>query len=157
MGAKTLLHVATLQPDRVTAMVLVSATPHFPPEARALMAEVSPDNRSEAEWTQMRQWHVHGDDQIRAIWTAMGALKDSYDDMDFTPLTLSRITAPTLIVHGDRDPLYPVRMAIELYNGVPRSYLWIVPNAGHGPIFGADAGRFRETALAFLRGEWATR
>src|SRR5262249_10306443 len=39
MGAKTLLHVATAQPDRVTAMVLVSATPYFPKEMRAIAAQ----------------------------------------------------------------------------------------------------------------------
>jgi len=32
MGAKALLHVATMQPDRIQAMVLVSATPYFPPQ-----------------------------------------------------------------------------------------------------------------------------
>ena len=36
LGAKTLLHVATAQPSRVDAMVLVSATPYFPQQARAL-------------------------------------------------------------------------------------------------------------------------
>ncbi len=41
MGAKTLLHMATQQPDRVEAMVLVSATPYFPAEARAAMAHLS--------------------------------------------------------------------------------------------------------------------
>jgi pimeloyl-ACP methyl ester carboxylesterase len=30
LGAKTLLHMATQQPTRVAAMVLVSATPYFP-------------------------------------------------------------------------------------------------------------------------------
>ena len=30
MGAKTLLHMATQQPERLDAMVLVSATPYFP-------------------------------------------------------------------------------------------------------------------------------
>jgi pimeloyl-ACP methyl ester carboxylesterase len=34
MGAKTLLHMATQQPARVEAMVLVSATPYFPEQAR---------------------------------------------------------------------------------------------------------------------------
>ena len=34
MGAKTLLHVATAQPARVDAMVLVSATPYFPAKTR---------------------------------------------------------------------------------------------------------------------------
>src|SRR5438552_3546378 len=59
LGAKTLLHVATQQPSRVEAMVLVSATPYFPEQARAMMRQLTPENRSEAEWQQMRQWHKH--------------------------------------------------------------------------------------------------
>ncbi|HVO13442.1 MAG TPA: alpha/beta hydrolase [Vicinamibacteria bacterium] len=157
LGAKALLHVATLQPARVEAMVLVSAAPYFPEQARAAMRAVSPENRSEAEWEQMREWHPRGDDQIRALWRMTHAFHDSYDDMNFTPLLLSTIQARTLIVHGDRDPLYPVALATAMHAAVPRSYLWVVPNGGHGPIFGAAAARFRETSLAFLRGEWEER
>ena len=36
-GAKTLLHMATQQRSRVEAMVLVSATPYFPEQARFIM------------------------------------------------------------------------------------------------------------------------
>jgi len=154
MGAKTLLHAATQQPDRIEAMVLVSATPYFPEQARALMRQLTPETRSEAEWQQMRQWHKHGDEQIRQLWRQMNALKDSYDDVNFTPPLLSTITARTLLVHGDRDPLYPVKLALEMYEAIPRSYLWVVPNAGHGPIFGEMKDHFVETAMAFLRGEW---
>ncbi len=155
LGAKTLLHMATQQPARVEAMVLVSATPYFPAQARAIMREVSPEKRMDAEWEQMRQWHKHGDEQIRALWKMANSFKDSYDDMNFTPPYLSTITARTLIVHGDRDPLYPINMAIELYSAIPRSYLWVIPNGGHGPIFGKMADQFVETSLAFLSGEWA--
>ena len=160
MGAKTLLHMAARQPGRVEAMVLVSATPYFPEQARVIMRETTADNRSDKEWEQMRQWHKHGDEQIRAIWRQAQAFADSYDDMNFTPPYLSTITARTLIVHGDRDPLYPVSVAMEMYSAIPRSYLWVVPNGGHGPIFGEHTGsgettgRFAETALAFLRGKW---
>jgi len=154
LGAKTLLHMATQQPARIEAMVLVSATPYFPEQARAVMRQVSPDNRTEAEWAQMRQWHKHGDEQIRALWKMTNAFKDSYDDMNFTPSLLSTIKARTLIVHGDRDPLYPIAMAVELYSSIPHSYLWVIPNGGHGPIFGDMADRFAEAALAFLNGEW---
>jgi pimeloyl-ACP methyl ester carboxylesterase len=153
-GAKTLLHLATQQPGRVEAMVLVSAAPYFPEQARAIMTQFTSENRSPDEWQQMRQWHKHGDEQIRKLWTQMHALKDSYDDMNFTPPYLSTIAARTLIVHGDRDPLYPVNLAVEMYAAIPRSYLWIVPNGGHGPIFGDLTERFVETSLAFLRGEW---
>jgi len=156
LGAKTLLHLATQQPNRIEAMVLVSATPYFPEQARSIMREMTPENRTDAEWQQMRQWHQHGDEQIRALWRQMHALKDSYDDMNFTPPYLSTITARTLIVHGDRDPLYPVRLALEMYAAIPRSSLWVIPHGGHGPIFSEYTGsgettqRFAETALAFL-------
>jgi pimeloyl-ACP methyl ester carboxylesterase len=156
-GAKTLLHVATQQPSRVEAMVLVSAAHYFPQPARAAMAQISVENHSEEEWQVMRNRHQHGDDQIRALWEQGNAMKNSYDDMNFTPPYLSTITARTLIVHGDRDPFYPVNIALEMYAAIPKSYLWIVPNGGHGPIFGTMARPFAEIALAFLRGEWEPR
>jgi pimeloyl-ACP methyl ester carboxylesterase len=155
LGAKTLLHMGTQQPSRIEAMVMVSATPYFPEQARRIMGQMTDENRTEAEWRQMREWHKHGDEQIRKLWKQMSALKDSYDDLNFTPPYLSTITARTLIVHGDRDPLYPVHLAMEMYAAIPRAYLWVVPNGGHGPIFGQTAELFAETALAFLRGEWS--
>ena len=149
-GAKTLLHMATLQPDRVSAMVLVSATPRFPDQARAAMAQMSVDGFSDADWDFHRQRHVHGDDQIRSLFAQMRALKDDRHDMAFTAATLAPITARTLIVHGDRDPLYPVELAVELYRAIRGSSLWVVPNGGHGPIFGALAAPFVDAALAHL-------
>ena len=154
MGAKTLLHVATLQPERVEAMVLVSAAPYFPEATRSLMRAAAAATHSEQEWERMRQWHVHGDDQIRALWDMPNQFANDYEDMSFTPPRLGTIQARTLIVHGDRDPLYPVTLAAELHAAIPRSYLWIVPNGGHGPIFGETARLFAHTALAFLNGEW---
>lgn len=160
MGAKTLLHMATQQSDRVESMVLVSGTPYFPQQARAIMGGVTPETRTEEEWRQMREWHPRGDEQILAIWRQVNAFKDSYDDMNFTPPYLATIKARTLIVHGDRDPLYPVELAFEMYKSIPKSYLWVVPNGGHGPIFGESTGtgattsQFAEIALRFLRNEW---
>jgi pimeloyl-ACP methyl ester carboxylesterase len=72
----------------------------------------------------------------------------------FTPPYLSTIAAETLIVFGNRDPLYPASLAFDLQTAIPRSYLWMVPNAGHGPVFGDDAPRFVETSTSFLRGDW---
>jgi pimeloyl-ACP methyl ester carboxylesterase len=150
-GAKTLLHVATREPQRVEAMVLVSAAPYYPAEARALMARITAEGRSEEDWRFMRERHRHGDEQIRDLWRQGNAFKDSYDDMSFTPPHLSTIRARTLVVHGDRDPIYPVRLAVEMHASIPGSALWIVPFGGHGPIFGRERAAFEETALAFLR------
>jgi pimeloyl-ACP methyl ester carboxylesterase len=78
-------------------------------------------------------------------------MAESYDDMNFTPPSLSRITASTLIVYGDRDFLYPVEMGVDMYRAIPRSALWVVPNGGHGPVFFDAAPQFAKTALAYLR------
>jgi pimeloyl-ACP methyl ester carboxylesterase len=153
-GGKTLLHMATSQPDRIRAMVLVSAAPYFPEQARNIMRQMDPDNRTEEEWSVMRQSHKHGDEQIRALWREGNAFKDSYDDMNFTPPYLSTIKARTLIVHGDRDPLYPINIPLELHAAIPGSHLWIIPNGGHGPVFGDMVESFTSIASAFLRGDW---
>ena len=151
-GAKALLHMATQQPYRLEAMVLVSATPYFPIQARAAMAQLTVETFSDAEWARQRERHVHGDEQIRQLYAQMRGLKDVFDDMAFTPPLLATITAKTLIVHGDRDPLYPVELALEMYRAIPQSALWVVPNGGHGPVFGPLAAPFAEKAVAFLRG-----
>jgi pimeloyl-ACP methyl ester carboxylesterase len=150
MGGNILLHMATMQPERITAMVVVSATMYFPDQARAIMRQVPVENHSAAEWETMRKRHKVGDDQIRALWEWQRSMKDSYDDMNFTPDSLSRIKASTLIVYGDRDFLYPVEMAVQMYRAIPRSALWVVPHGGHGPVFLDNAPHFVKTALTFL-------
>ena len=157
MGGNILLHMATLQPERLEAMVLVSAAMYFPEQARAIMRQVA-ENQPPQEWEIMRRRHKLGDEQIVALWDWARGMSDSRDDMNFTPSSLSRITASTLIVYGDRDPLYPVEMAVEMYRAIPRSALWVVPNGGHGPVF-FDAVRSNGAhVLSHLGGpaEWLT-
>jgi len=149
-GANTLLHMATQQPSRIVSMIHVSGTPRFPDQARAIMKTMTEEGRSPAEWEQMRGRHHLGDDQIRALWRHTREFADDRDDMNFTAAKLSTIAATTLIVHGDRDPLYPVEQAVELFRGIPNASLWVVPGGGHGPIFGEQAVPFVKAATAFL-------
>ena len=153
MGGNILLHMATLQPERLKAMVIVSATPYFPEQARKVMAAIPPsEDQPASEWERMRRSHKFGDEQIRALWEWGRSLKDSYDDMNLGPTDLAKIRARTLIVQGDRDFLYPVEMSVEMYRAIPNSTLWIVPNGNHGPIFTERAAQFARTALEFLCG-----
>jgi pimeloyl-ACP methyl ester carboxylesterase len=153
MGANILLHMATSQPDRIDAMVVVSAAMYFPEQARSVMRQVQVDNQPPEEWEAMRKRHRLGDEQIRGIWEWSRGMADSYDDMNFTSASLSRISASTLIVYGDHDILYPVEMAVEMYRAIPRSALWVVPNGGHGPVFLDAAAQFVQITLAFFRGQ----
>jgi pimeloyl-ACP methyl ester carboxylesterase len=114
------------------------------------MRSMTEDSRSEAEWTGMRGRHVHGDDRIRALWRNARGFGDDHQDMNFDAVSLSAITARTLVVHGDRDPLYPVELAVELFRAIPAAALWVVPNGAHGPIFNDQAPPFIATAAAFL-------
>ena len=152
MGGNILLHMARLEPDCIKVMVVVSATMYFPKQARKIMAAVpATEAQPASEWETMRRRHHFGDEQIRALWDWTRSLKDSHDDLNFTPADLAQIRARTLIVQGDRDFLYPVEMSVEMYRAIPHSALWIVPNGGHGPIFFDASARFAQTALEFLR------
>lgn len=152
-GGITLLHLATATPSLITSMVLISTPPYFPEQARAIQRQASEAMLSELEMQLMRQRHTHGARQIDQLFASARVLADTYDDVSFTPPSLSTITADTLIVFGDRDPLYPVSLALDLHQGIRGSHLWVIPNGGHSPVFGDGAERFSETALAFLRGE----
>jgi pimeloyl-ACP methyl ester carboxylesterase len=151
-GGMTLLHMATQQRERVEAMVLIGATIYFPEQAREIMRKSTPESLTDTQLERLRSVHKHGDQQIRALRAQFHAFKDSYDDMTFTPPHLATITARTLIVHGDRDAFFPVSIPLEMYNSIPNSYLWIVPNGGHVPL-AAHVDEFRRVAGAFLAGK----
>jgi pimeloyl-ACP methyl ester carboxylesterase len=148
-GGNVLLHMATMQPERIQAMVLVSATPYFPAQARAIMRQYA-GSLSADERTALRKRHPGGDLQIEALAASVTAFAESHDDMNLTPPLLATIQARTLIVQGDRDPLYPVELSVEMYRAIPRSELWVVPHSGHGPVLGEKWPDFLETARRFL-------
>ena len=153
-GGIAALHMATQQPDRIIAMIAISAPPYFPAQARAIQRQFSFASLPETEQTAMRERSRGGQKQIDWLMEQTRAMATTYDDVNFTPAILGTITARTLIVFGDTDPLYPVRLALELREAIPRSSLWVVPNGGHGPVFGPNALHFAEKATAFLRGDW---
>lgn len=155
-GGMTLLHMATSQPERIEAMVLIGATSHFPEQAREIMRASSPDSVSAERMEEIARVHSRGLAQARELISQFHSFKDSYDDMNFTPPYLSTITARTLIIHGDRDKYFPVSIPVEEYLAIPVSYLWIVPNGGHVPLLGSKRGRrmFSESVHEFLAGKW---
>lgn len=46
---------------------------------------------------------------------------------------LHAIKCPSLIIGGDHD-LIKIEHATVIYQNIPRAYLWIVPNSGHGTL-----------------------
>ena len=156
MGAMTLLHVATLQRERVERMVLAGGTPYLPETARAIYRTVDPASIPPDRLRDMARLHSGGVEQVLQLQRQFSSYKDSYDDVNFTKPYLSSIRARTLIVQGDRDQFFPVAMALEMYDSIPESYLWVVPNSRHDAGTSTQQGRmlFIETVLNFLTGKW---
>lgn len=153
-GGMTLIHMATQQPERIEDLVLIGATIYFSAPARATFRRSVPDSMTAAELKEWGQCSSRGEAQTHEVLAQFHRMKESYDDMNFTEPYLATITARTLIVHGDHDEIFPVDIPFQMYRAIPRSYLWIVPNGGHIPIFGKSAEIFLDKALAFLLGKW---
>ncbi len=59
---------------------------------------------------------------------------------------LSEITAPTLVVAGDKDPFYSETLFRETAEGIPNARLILYQGMGHP----ASGKQFRQDVLAFL-------
>ena len=62
---------------------------------------------------------------------AVSILRNYYKD-DVEPL-LPRISVPTLIMHGDKDDIYPIERAYRFHELIPGSVLHVHKGKGHLP------------------------
>jgi pimeloyl-ACP methyl ester carboxylesterase len=60
--------------------------------------------------------------------------------------TLSSITAPTLVIHGTADPIFPMEHGKALAEEIPRARLLLSEDAGHG-VYRADWERIAAAIL----------
>lgn len=156
-GAMTLTHMAVLDTTRIKSMVLIGSTSYFPEQTREIQRSTSYETQSEGRLNDLKQRHPGGESQIRLLLDQFKKMAHAYEDMNFTPPYLSSITTPTLIIHGDRDPFFPVDIPVTSFESMPNSYLWILPNFGHSFInkdsIWADA--FKSTVNQFFSGDWS--
>lgn len=149
-GGMTLLHLATSAPERLSKIVLVSATTHFPDEARAILGAATIESMPPPVLQMYRQCASRGDEQVRSLVSAFRGFADDHDDMNFKPDDLAKIRAPTLIIHGDRDEFFPVSIPVAMYQSIPSAELWIVPGGSHSPTAGAAESAFVAEVERFL-------
>jgi pimeloyl-ACP methyl ester carboxylesterase len=162
-GGMTLTHMATMDSTRLESIVLMGATSYYPESTRAILRGISYETMDEDWLNMLKKLHPGGETQIRSLITQFSGFENTYEDMNFTPPYLSTIKASTLIIHGDRDPFFPVDIPVISYKNIPNSYLWIVPNFGH-QAFDMAAGQEKDPLWAdtymavvkqFLSGEWS--
>ena len=142
------------RPDRVASLTLVSSTPGSG-DLPGMATELAEDDGREPDWADRaavvdylteleRPFQRGGYDPGLARVIAQRTVDRSRDVRASTTNPylvdpgppwrdrLGRITAPTLVVHGDDDPLFPLPHGEALAREIPGAELLVLPGAGHG-------------------------
>jgi pimeloyl-ACP methyl ester carboxylesterase len=134
MGAMTALGFATRAPERLRTLVAVGISTAREPRASVTRRLMDPARvlRSDPAWAAdlaRTLEPVQGPGAWQRLLPAIAA--DVAGQPLFTAADLRRITPPTLVACGDRDPLVPVGQAWELARQVRDGRLLVVPDSGH--------------------------
>lgn len=113
---------------------------------------------------------------IPSVWKEEKAFYDSSKDKHFTTsrekyewklflldwfqpnislAALHAIQCPSLIIGGDHD-LIKIEHTVVIYQGIPKAYLWIVPNSGHATLI-EHADEFNKKLDSFFMDPFQTR
>lgn len=169
LGGLVALHFALRHADLLEKLVLVSTSAggstHVPPSPE-IVALLTPDASLEVGERAIRNYSrimaaeyvaAHPEEMERIAETAryrpqspaayMRQLRASlaHDVAD----ALHRITAPTLVIHGDLDPLVPSANGTYLANNIAGARHLVYRGVGHIPIV-ERADEFNRDVLAFL-------
>jgi pimeloyl-ACP methyl ester carboxylesterase len=161
-GGQIALEVGMRHPDLARALVVGGAVFRFTdPYLAWVRAFLGGGDTADVDTVQLERAHpdyvaflrtahgtgAGGDDawktvlrQCKALWLT---------PLHYTPADFQRITAPTLVLVGDRDELVPVEEAAAMYRLLPTTELAVLPHAGHEPALGT-AGVMTAAVLDFL-------
>ena len=139
MGASVAI-LAAAQDPRIDAVVAVSPFASLREEVRDFAAWRAPWSR----------WLIHDWFVNRALDAAGRTAGFNPDDAD--PARAIRHTdTPLLLMHGDNDPIVPVRHSRLIYQARPdHSHLVVFPGADHWSHMKVQFEQFREITLRWL-------
>ncbi|HUG40755.1 MAG TPA: alpha/beta fold hydrolase [Longimicrobiales bacterium] len=148
MGGQVGIHLAARWPDRVRRLVLVSAAGVPRPLTPLKLAELGSEFLFPGAWGRPSFLPTIAADALRAgPRTLARAMLHILGD-DVRPL-LPRVTAPTLLLWGARDPLTPVADGRLMEALLPHARLVVLEDAAHNPM--ADRPElFNRVVLSFL-------
>src|SRR3954452_1884568 len=133
MGGMTALGYAVRHPERLRTLVVAGITTAREPCASVVRRLMDPNRieRDEPAWA--ADLARLDDTQGRGAWRRLGtAVAEAVASQPLlTPLEIRGITAPTLVMCGDRDPLVPVDQAAMLVRSVRDGRLFVAPGSGH--------------------------
>lgn len=149
MGAQVGVHLAGRWPDRVDRLVLTNAAgiPHS--LAPDQLVQVAGELLWPRSWGRISFLPTIATDTLRAgPRTVVRALRSILAD-DIRPL-LPRVSAPTLLLWGENDPITPVSDGRTIASLLPDARLEIIQGASHNPMADQPAA-YNEHLIRFLR------
>lgn len=135
-GANTGMLVAMSRPDLVRKFVSISGnfdTNGLTKEALAFFQSATPETFQQHPTlaTLIEMYNQTTPDGSEHFPIVLEKLKRMWlEEPKIPPQNLSRITAPTLIMAGDRD-MITLEHTIELFRAIPKAQLCIVPDSSH--------------------------
>jgi pimeloyl-[acyl-carrier protein] methyl ester esterase len=170
LGGMLALSAAAQRPQRIGRLLLVSTTPRFVQDADwphaqapALLDTFRNAVAGDAKATLSRfvMLFNQGDEKARAITRSLspllaGPLPDTQallrglDWLGSADLrqVLPTIAQPTLLIHGDNDPLMPIAAGTALATALPNAHLRHFAGTAHAPFI-ADPAAFVDALNAF--------
>ena len=120
----------------------------FGVESRDEPANVENMERSMPElMAGMRRWHApQGPDHWLRLLRQLEVLFKT--PVSYGPEDWAQVTAPALVLTGDRDPFMPVEEQVELYRLLPQAELAVWPGVGHA--FPKRAELFTDLLVDFV-------
>jgi pimeloyl-ACP methyl ester carboxylesterase len=152
-GAATLLAFALRWPARVRSLILAGAQYTNDAQALALLAKMTPERIAERQpaWAArlavLHDTH-HGPGYWQALLRQMLPMWQRLPD--FSLAQLATITAPVLLVAGERDGFGNLDQQVAMRRALPNAELCIAPRAGHF-VMNDQPEVFQLVALDFLR------
>jgi pimeloyl-ACP methyl ester carboxylesterase len=165
-GGSVALQLAVDRPELVSRLVLGSAACRLSEHGRRFQDEVARRAREEgvrSAWAHLTSTiappPLRGPARglVRLAGRAMDAMDPAdllatiaaEDEFDVEP-RLGRVTAPTLVTGGSRDPFYSEDLFRRTAGGIPRGRAVVFPGKGHA--YGAGSKAALNLALGFLLG-----
>jgi pimeloyl-ACP methyl ester carboxylesterase len=154
MGGMIVQEMAIHHADRVRTMTsIMSSTgdPELPlpkPEAAAILVTPVPTDRTGYIENSVQTWQVLGGPGFPFDEERIRERAELFFDRGLSPAgtvrqlaailasgsrkeALKSVTVPTLVIHGDADPLVPVECGIDTAKAIPGAELLIIEGMGH--------------------------
>ncbi|HEY8929192.1 MAG TPA: alpha/beta hydrolase [Mucilaginibacter sp.] len=142
-GGINAILMAMRHPDKVIKIASTGA--NLWPDSTALIPSA---------WNDMAQYYAKNKDKKWATDREKNEWKIFMLDWNQPNIKLPALKAikcPSLIICGDHD-LIPVEHTTLIYQNIPKAYLWVVPNSGHGTLI-EHTGDFNMKVDEFFKGE----